>query len=181
MLADLRQLERIVGRRAALKYAGIGLVTAAVAACGGKKDDGRPGDKLSVGAVALDAFARGTWKLTMTPAGTTHDTYATITIAAGAWHMDDAARSGTYSFSAGTLSVVDPGNDNGSEATGWTGTGVPAQVAGRESVTLGWSPALSTDPAKELPVTWDGTTLTLRLMPGARSRSAPVVITAVRA
>lgn len=183
MLADFRQLERIVGRRAALRYAGIGLVTVAVAACGGKKDSGPSGDKLSVGAVALDAFARGTWKLTISPAGETHDSYSTITITAGAWHMNDVARSGTYSFSAGTLSVIDPGNDSGGDSAGWTGVGVPEQVASRASAKLGWSPAPSTDPARELPVTWDGTTLTLTLMPSDRLRGkvAPVVITAVRA
>ncbi|MCZ4125930.1 hypothetical protein [Streptomyces sp. H39-S7] len=183
MLADLRQLERIVGRRAALRYAGIGLVTVAVAACGGKKNSGGSDNKLTVGAVALDAFARGTWKLTITPAGKTHDSYSTITIAAGAWHMDDVTRSGTYSFSAGTLSVIDPKNDNGSDQAGWTGTGVPDQVGKGTSVKLGWSPDPSTDPSRELPVTWDGTTLTLKLMPNDRRRGeeAPVVITAVRA
>ncbi|MCM2423982.1 hypothetical protein [Streptomyces sp. RKAG293] len=175
-----------MGRRAALRYAGIGLVTVAVAACGGKKNSGnsgKSGDKLTVGAVALDAFARGTWKLTITPAGRTHDSYSTITITAGAWHMNDVERSGTYSFSAGTLSVIDPGNDNGGDTTGWTGVGVPEQVAKGASAKLGWSPAPTTDPARELPVTWDGTTLTLKLMPNDRRRGeeAPVVITAVRA
>lgn len=184
MLEDFKKLEQIVGRRAAFRYGGIGLITLAVAACGGngKKHSGSPGDKLTIGAVALGAFARGTWKLKITPEGETHDSYSTITIADGAWHMNDAERAGTYSFAGGTLSVVDPGNDSGGDSTGWTGTGVPDRVAKGTSATLGWSPAPPTDPAQPLPITWDGTTLTMKLLPSDPRRVGPhVVITAVRA
>ncbi|MFJ6405584.1 hypothetical protein ACIQK9_08650 [Streptomyces hydrogenans] len=76
MLDEFRRVRRIAGRRDTLGYAGLGLLSLAPAACGGKKDgsgagrtDGDEPAETTLAGAAVEAFARGAWNLGFTPSG----------------------------------------------------------------------------------------------------------------
>ncbi|MET9933322.1 MULTISPECIES: hypothetical protein [unclassified Streptomyces] len=188
VLGSFGQVRRIVGRRDALKYGGLGLLSLALAACGGKKgdggggrtSDGRPAGATVTGA-AVEAFARGTWNLSFTPPGEVNDEYARIEIKGRRWSLDGDDETGSFELTGGRLTVRVDGR---SSENVWAGTGVPGTVRDKASHTLQWgedATSGTSDPgspvdttAFPLPVSWDGTALRIQAQNG-------VLITAVRA
>lgn len=163
MTSGFTQFSAVVGRRTALRYGTIGACAAAIGlltGCG----------STSPVAATLAAFANGTWEVT------TKGKTGAVTVADGTWTADADAlpisSSGTWSLAGSTLSVVQAGMDgsNGQCA----GTGMPQTVGGSLNQTIGW---VAHQFSVQLPVSWDGTTLT---MTGEDSENSPMVITATR-
>ncbi|MEU1123020.1 hypothetical protein ABZ371_05420 [Streptomyces sp. NPDC005899] len=188
MLGDFRQVRRIVGRRDAIRYGGLGLLSVVLTACGAKEDDGRsgtaPGDrpaKATVTGAAVEAFAQGAWQLSFTPQGEVNDEYARIDVTGRRWSLDGDDLAGSFTLAAGRLTVTVDGMTTDNV---WAGAGLPGSVGGNASHTLQWGHDAASgegDPGSPvdttpfpLPVTWDGTTLRIQARNG-------VVIAAVRA
>ncbi|MFB7279807.1 hypothetical protein ACFCZV_22060 [Streptomyces hydrogenans] len=188
MLDEFRQVRRIVGRRDTLRYAGLGLLSLASAACGAKKDgsgarrtDGDKPAETTLAGAAVEAFARGAWNLGFTPSGQVNDEYRRIEVTGRRWSLDGGDLTGTFALTGGRLTVTVDGR---SSENVWAGTGLPASVGSSASHTLRWGEDPTSGPVDEgspvdttpfpLPVAWDGTTLTIRARSG-------VVITATRA
>ncbi|BBC39088.1 hypothetical protein SGFS_103820 [Streptomyces graminofaciens] len=188
MLREFRQLQKIVGRRDAIRYGGLGLVGLALAACGKKNDDGGPGattsdkrGKATLAGATVEAFVRGSWNLSFTPQGQVNDEYALIEITGRRWSLDNGDTTGSFELSGDRVQVR---LDQVSTDNVWTASGMPGRVADSASLTLQWGHDESAgqgDPGSPvdttpfpLPVTWDGTTLKIQAKGG-------VLITAVRA
>ncbi|MGW3514205.1 hypothetical protein [Streptomyces hydrogenans] len=188
MLDEFRQVRRIVGRRDTFRYAGLGLLSLALAACGGKKDgsgggraDGDGPARATLAGAAVEAFARGAWRLGFTPSGQVNDEYRRIEITGRRWSLDGGDLTGTFALTGGWLTVTVDGR---SSENVWAGTGLPATVGASASHTLQWGEDPTSGPVdagspvdttpSPLPVGWDGTTLTIQAQRG-------LVITAVRA
>ncbi|MDQ0796192.1 hypothetical protein [Streptomyces sp. B1I3] len=190
MLDNYRRVRRIVGRRDAIRYGGLGLLSLALTACGAKKDDGRSGKtpdgapgkaKATVTGAAVEAFARGAWKLSFTPQGQVNDEYARIEITGRRWSLDDGDEAGSFELTGDRLTVTVDGMTSDNV---WAGAGLPGSVGDEASHTLQWGHDAKSgegDPGSPvdttpfpLPITWDGTTLRIQAKNG-------VLITAVRA
>ncbi|MEU2022527.1 hypothetical protein ABZ565_10205 [Streptomyces sp. NPDC016469] len=185
MRDEMRQLRKIVRRRDALRYGGIGLVTVALAACGRDKGSGgspgRPAPRPTVTGAALEAFVSGAWNLSYEPRGQAHDEWRRIEIKGRRWSLDGGDETGSFELAGSGLVVRFDGRDMDDV---WAASGLPATVGDKAAVTLRWGLSAESgevDPGSPvdtrqapLPVVWDGRTLSIRTDHGLR-------ITAVRA
>ncbi|WP_329210684.1 hypothetical protein OG257_24285 [Streptomyces sp. NBC_00683] len=170
-----------------LRYGGLGLLSVALAACGGNKDGdeapgaaGKPARPTVTGA-AVQAFVAGAWNLAFTPQGQVNDEYKRIEITGRNWSLDADDLMGSFELTGNELVVR---IDNVSTENIWAATGMPGTVGDDASLTLQWGHSAGSAPVdagspvdttpSPLPVTWDGTTLRIQAGNG-------VVITAVRA
>jgi hypothetical protein len=179
MIRRFRTVSSVVGRRTALRYLGLGLLAATTAACG-KTDNGTgpAGAKPTVTALAVQAFAKGTWKVTSTVTRGSKATVATgeLTVGDGTWSAGPglfSARSGVageYTLSGDRLTVVLRGNN---EELTFVGTGLPANVPGGAFI-LGWALGSRTQTCD---TQWDGKTLTIA---GNDFYDSPTLVTATR-
>ncbi|MEU9090350.1 hypothetical protein [Streptomyces sp. NPDC048428] len=191
MLDDMRQLRKVVRRRDALRYGGIGLLTVVLAACSKDKGShgsleapgaaGKPAAKPTVAGAAVEAFVSGTWKLSYSPQGQVNDEYQRIEVTGRRWSLDGDDETGSFELSGSGLVVRVDGRTSDNV---WAASGMPATVGQKAALTLQWgldeesgpvdpgSP-VDTTPAP-LPVVWDGRTLRIQAGNG-------LVITAVRA
>ncbi|MFD9498964.1 hypothetical protein [Streptomyces sp. NPDC060035] len=187
MLNGLGQLGKSVRRRDMLRYGGLGLLSVALAACGGKKDGdeapgavGKPARPTVTGA-AVQAFVAGSWNLAFTPQGQVNDEYKRIEITGRNWSLDGDDLMGSFELTGSELVVR---IDNVSTENVWAATGMPGTVGDDASLTLQWGHSAESAPVDAgspvdttpfpLPATWDGTTLRIQAGNG-------VLITAVRA
>jgi hypothetical protein len=182
MIAQWRAVSTVLGRRETLKYLGLGLLAAATAACSPDPDDaagtsapeatGAPAAaRPSAAALAVEAFAKGTWKVTSTvtrgnKAGVAS---AVLTVADGTWSIgpglifESFGATGEYTLSGGVLKVVLRGTEEYRRKYPqvkdqvFTGEGVPKTVP-NASFILGW--ATGTE-QQTCDTQWDGTTLTI--------------------
>lgn len=158
MIGEVRQLASVVGRRSALKYAGLGLVATVLSACGG--DEGGSG----VAGNTIEAFAKGKWKLAA------QGSECTLTVADGKWDLSEGTDLpdedgpltrelyGTYALTGGALEVSAQERENNAGPKRGVGTPLPSQVSDSESTTIQWS--YDTDQS-QVPITWDGKKLVL--------------------
>jgi hypothetical protein len=192
MIRQFRIASSLIGRRAALRYLGLGLLAAATAACGKtSRDTGDtpPGETgPTVTALAVRAFAKGTWKVTstITRSGRAPDTATgDLTVGEGTWSavpglfFDRYGVGGEYVLNGDQLTVVLRGSPeyrrdfpNVKDLT-FTGTGLPANVPAGAFI-LGW--ALGSR-SQTCDTQWDGRTLTIA---GNDFYDNSVVVTATR-
>ncbi len=168
MTSGFTQFSAVVGRRAALRYGTIGIGAAAIAlltGCG----------STSPAAATMAAFAKGTWHVTAKGQSTT------FTVTDGSWSATSGGlfgtdnNSGTWSLAGSTLSVQRAGFE---DTTGQcVGTNLPGSVGGSVDQTIGWiAPQFNI----QMPMSWDGTTLTMTGTTSIDSKITPMVITATR-
>jgi hypothetical protein len=157
MIREVRQLSAVVGRRTALKYAGLGLVTAALTACGA---DGLPGSGGGPKKAMITAFVKGKWKIAA-EGGT-----CVLTVKDGTWAMSEGKAPagsdggmltrpyfGTYQIDSGVLTVAVNERDDPGEPDRGTGTALPEEVSDSEEFSASWSYHNDTF---NVPVRWDG-------------------------
>jgi hypothetical protein len=158
MIRQWRLFSSVVGRRSALKYAGLGLMAAVISACGGKEAGPRP----TVAMRAIEAFAKGTWMVAASNGRTSQ-----LTIDEGTWTMtpgvfDSLTARGEYALADGRLQVTRRYSDedrkkfSGVVDETYIGTDIPQQVPDSGSAVVGWSFETK---SQTCPVTWDGKTL----------------------
>lgn len=174
------QVEKTVGRRNALRYTGLGLVSLVLTACGGKKSgngttnpEGGKSVRATVTGAAVAAFARGSWDLAIRPKGQVNDEYTRISITGRTWSLDDGDVTGSYELTSRELVVTVNGQ---SSENVWVGKGLPDTVGDDASFTLRWGADASSDPVDAgspvdttpiaLPVSWDGRTLKIQAQNG---------------
>ncbi|MFE2018554.1 hypothetical protein ACFW9O_11010 [Streptomyces sp. NPDC059499] len=172
-----------------LRYGGLGLLSVALAACGGKKDGdeapgagGKPARPTVTGA-AIQAFAAGSWNLAYAPQGQVNagSEYPRIDITGRTWSLDGGDLTGSFELTGNELVVRVDGRSSDNV---WAATGMPGTVGDSESLTLQWGHDAESGPVDPgspvdttptpLPVVWDGTTLRIQAGNG-------LLITAVRA
>ncbi|GAA0239926.1 hypothetical protein [Cryptosporangium japonicum] len=159
MIREFGQLSGVVGRRAALRYAGLGLAAAALGACGVELPGSSPR------ATMIGAFVKGTWKVSA-EGGT-----GVLTIGDGTWDLAAGtpppgrdhglltdAMTGTYRIDAGVLTVEVDGD--GARHRG-TAIALPTEVSDRADFSATWS---YRSDAFTVPVAWDGTTLVVQIV-----------------
>ncbi|GAA3389036.1 hypothetical protein [Cryptosporangium minutisporangium] len=154
MIQEFRQLSAVVGRRTALKYAGLGLIAATLSACGGDGSDSDGSPKKAM----LTAFAKGKWKV-----GAEGGT-GVLAVEDGKWTLEgnsppgqdsgllNDSLYGTYQFDAGVL-TVSVQRDESDEPNIGTATSVPNEVSDKENFSASWS---YDQDGFTVPVTWDG-------------------------
>ncbi|MEV8225206.1 hypothetical protein AB0P41_03900 [Streptomyces sp. NPDC079167] len=187
---EFMQLRKAVRRRDLIRYGSLGLLSVALAACGGKKgeDDDASGAKgrgggssrPTVAGAAVQAFVQGAWNLAYSPQGEVNDEYRRIEITGRTWDLDGGDLVGSFTLTGDELQLT---IDNMSTDNVWAATGMPGTVGEDASLTLQWGhdaesglsdgEPVDTTPFP-LPVAWDGTTLKIQTVDG-------VLITAVRA
>jgi len=158
-IRELGQLSGVVGRRAALRYAGLGLAAAALGACGVDLPGRHPR------AALVTAFVRGTWRVTADGGA------GLLTIGDDTWTLSGGtpppgrkhglltdARNGTYRIDAGVLTVEVAGE--GAPDRG-TAIALPAEVSGHEDFSATWS---YRGDAFTVPVAWNGTKLVVQIV-----------------
>jgi hypothetical protein len=195
MIRQFRTASSLIGRRATLRYLGLGLIAAATTACG-KTDHGTrdsqatatAGAKPSVTALAVQAFAKGAWKVTSTVTRGPRTDVATgeLTVGDGTWSagpglfFDQFGVGGEYVLSGDRLTVVLRGSEEyrreypGVKDLTFTGTGLPANVPGGAFI-LGWALGRRTQTCD---TQWDGKTLTIA---GSDFYDNSALVTATRA
>ncbi|WP_261991616.1 hypothetical protein [Streptomyces sp. OR43] len=191
MFDDMRQLRKVVRRRDALRYGGIGLLTVALAACSRDKGTdgsleapgaaGRPAATPTVAGAAVEAFVSGAWKLSYSPEGRVNDAYQRIAFTGRRWSLDGDDETGSFELSGSELVVRVDGRTSDNV---WAASGMPATVGEKAAHTLQWGHDEESGPVDPgspvdttptpLPVVWDGRTLRIRAGNGLE-------ITAVRA
>lgn len=183
MIAQFRAVSTVIGRRSTLKYLGLGLLAAATAACSPKSDpepagtagaarsDGTAAARPTVTALAVAAFAKGTWKVTSTVTrGPKADVAsAELTVGDGTWSagpglcFDTFGVGGEYTLAGGDLKVVLRGSEEYRRKYPqvkdlvFTGAGLPATVP-TASFILGWAKGTK---EQTCDTQWDGKTLTI--------------------
>ncbi len=182
MIAQFRAASAVLGRRATLRYLGLGLLAAATAACSSEPERttgaAKPEEtgtgaaaRPSVTALAVAAFAKGTWKVssTVTRGNKAKTVSAELTVADGTWtagpglFFDTFGAGGEYSLEGGTLKVVLRGSEEYRREYPqvkdlvFTGDGVPKTVP-NASFIVGWAKGAK---QQTCDTQWDGTTLTI--------------------
>ncbi|GGM76916.1 hypothetical protein GCM10007977_093020 [Dactylosporangium sucinum] len=170
MLRGYRTFASVVGRRTVLRYGALGVLAALTAACSKREATGD--SEGGVARLALDAFAKGTWDVSVVLTGgglaVPKVDAGRLTIEPGRFNaaaglLAKTKARGEYAFSGGQLRVhsIEFWDEPTStwQATygeAFSGTGLPAEVTGSASADVQWSMGTA---QQVLPATWDGRTL----------------------